>query len=246
LLPVYQERDGFSVEPGDYTVLFGAQAIADILMMAGWTGFMGRSWEEKMGWTSNRQPGDMIFGENVTIVDDPGDPHTYRFGFDYQGRRRRLFPIVQAGALKQLMYDTSTAGKYGKSPTGHDIYSPSIVMETGDGPSDPLEAVKGMGRVLYIPALHYMHVPNRSEGIFTGSSRFSAVLVEDGHVVQPMFSTRVTDTFESVFGSVRVMSSVPVSVNQSNTYGRRSPVALSVPQYVVAEGVKITDCADSF
>ncbi|MCD4848115.1 MAG: hypothetical protein K8R76_07990, partial [Candidatus Aegiribacteria sp.] len=131
-------------------------------------------------------------------------------------------------------------------PTGHNTRSPGIVLNTGDGFEYPLEAVKDMGRVLYIPALHYMNLPSRSKGIFTGSSRFNALLVEDGKVISPIFSTRITDSFQNVLGNVKVISSVSESVNGSNTYGRRMPVAVSVPSYIVAEGVKITDCADSF
>jgi hypothetical protein len=100
--------------------------------------------------------------------------------------------------------------------------------------------------VLYIPALHYMHIPNRSQGIFTASSRFNAMLVDRGRVVRPIYSSRITDSFANVLGNVRTLARRTVSVNQSNTYGRRAPVAASVPAYAVIEGVKITDSADAF
>ena len=246
LLPVYEEHEGTQIEPGEYTVLFGSEAVSEIVNMAAWTGLGGRGWEEKQSWTAKHQPGEPVLGENITLTDDPCDPETFRFGFDMCGRKRRLFPLIEKGLLKNLMYDVSTAARYGKKPTAHDIGSTGIVLATGDGPSDPLEAVKGMGRVLWIPALHYMNIPSRSKGIFTGSSRFNAVLVEDGKVVSPIYSSRVTDAFGSVLSNVKVLSSVAESVNGSNTYGRRSPVAVSVPSYIVSEGVKITDCAESF
>lgn len=246
LLPVYENGPGYKVEPGDYTVLFGASALSEIVGMAAWTGLSGRSWEEKQSWTAKSSPGQAILGENISLADDPGNPETFMFGFDNSGRKRRIFPLVGNGDLLSLMYDSGTAAKYGKEPTGHDTGSPSLVMDTGFGPADPLEAVRGMGRVLYIPALHYVNIPSRSKGIFTGSSRFNAVLVEDGEIVSPIFSTRITDSFQNVLGRAAVISSVSESVNGSNTYGRRTPVAMSVPSYMVSEGVKITDSADSF
>ncbi|MCP4162453.1 MAG: hypothetical protein GY760_20475 [Deltaproteobacteria bacterium] len=103
-----------------------------------------------------------------------------------------------------------------------------------------------MGRILYIPALHYLNLPNPNKGIFTGSSRFNALLIEDGEIISPILSSRITDTFQSVLNSVRKISSESVSVNLSNTYGRRFPVAYSVPSYIISEGIKITDCAESF
>lgn len=246
LLPVFEKEGGFKPEPGEYTVIFGASAISEIMSMAAWTGLNGRGWEEKQSWTSKNKPGEKILGDNISLVDDPGNPETFMFGFDMCGRKRRIFPLLGDGEMLNLMYDSGTAAKYGRKPTGHDTGSPSLVMDTGFGPADPLEATKDMGRVLYIPALHYMNIPSRSKGIFTGSSRFNAVLVESGRIVSPIFSSRVTDSFQNVLGNVSVLSSVSESVNGSNTYGRRTPVAMSVPSYMISEGVKITDSADSF
>jgi len=246
LLPVYEEHEGFEVESGEYTVLFGPEAIADIVSMAAWTGLNGRGWEEKMGWTARNAVGDLILGENVTLIDDPSDDNTFRVGFDQSGQRRRPFTVVENGVLRNLMYDSNTAAKYGRKPTGHNTGSLSFVVSRGDGPPSPMEAAAGLGRVLHIPALHYMNLPNRSKGIFTASSRFSAVLVEDGRIVRPIFSTRITDTFQNVLGNVKAISPDLESVNLSNTYGRREPFAMDVPSYMISEGVKITDCAESF
>ena len=100
--------------------------------------------------------------------------------------------------------------------------------------------------VLSIPALHYMNVPNISEGLVTASSRFSATVMRGGQIAAPLLSSRVTDHFKSIFGNVVAVAPNSVSVNVSNTYGRRTPVASSVPAYVLVEDVKITDSADSF
>jgi len=246
LIPVFENNKGYKAEPGEYTVIFGADAISEIISMMAYTGLSGRGWEEKQSWTSRFKPGEMILGEEISVVDDPSNPETFMFGFDMCGRKRNIFPLVADGTLRNLMYDSSTAARYGKNPTGHDTGSPSIVMDTGFGQEDPLDAVRDMGRVLYIPGLHYVNIPSVSKGIFTGSSRFNAVLVEDGKIVSPVFSSRVTDSFQNVLGNVKVVSSVSESVNISNTYERRTPVAMSVPSYFVSEGVKITDSADSF
>ncbi len=246
LVPVYENNGGYKVAPGEYRVAFGAAALAEIVMMATFTGLSGQSWEEKQGWTAKNQIGDLILGENVTIVDDPTDNSTFKFGFDFAGLARKPFSLVENGKLTGLMYDNQTAAKYSKEQTGHSLDSTSVVMKAGDGEKDILEATKGMGKVLYIPALHYVNLPNFSKGIFTGSSRFNAVLIEDGEIKSPIFSSRVTDSFQNVFGNILKISSASASVNESNTYGRRAPVAYSVPTYIISDGVKITDCADSF
>jgi predicted Zn-dependent protease len=246
LLPIYEKIEGCKLEPGEYNVAFGAQALAEVLMMANYTGFFGRSWEEKQGWTAKFKPGDKILGDNVNIVDEPAEDKTCRFGFDFAGKARKTFPVVENGILKALMYDNSTCARYNKPQTGHSTGSISLVMKPGNESENLLESVKDMGKVLHIPALHYLNIPNASQGIFTGSSRFNAVLIEDGKIVGPIFSSRVTDTFSKVFSQIKKIAGVNKSVNLSNTYGRRSPVAFSVPEFIVAEKVKITDSADSF
>ncbi len=246
LLPTYEHVPGFKPEPGEYTVAFGAKALAEMVMMAKYTGFWGRGWEEKQGWTSQNKPGDKILGENFTLIDDPESDQTYRIGFDFAGKLRKRFPVVENGVLQGFMYDASTCARYDKPQTGHSAGSISLVMQPGSDSDNLLEAVKDLGRVLVIPALHYMNIPNASKGIFTGSSRFNALLVENGKIVSPIFSSRVTDTFMSVFSKMVRISRQGKSINLSNTYGRRMPVAYSVPSFIVAEKVKITDSADSF
>jgi len=246
LVAVYENNAGYHVDPGEYTVMFGPLAIAELIQSATWTGFSGRSYEEKQGWTSKNKIGDTVLGKNITIIDDPEDENTFQSAFDYSGKTRKLFPIVENGVLAGLMYDSTAAAKFKKDKTGHDVGATGIVLKTGEGSADYLEAIKEYDKVLFIPALHYINLPNTSKGIFTGSSRFNALLIEKGKVISPILSSRVTDSFQSVFGNVKIISEKAVSVNLSDTYGRRSPVAMSVPSYIVSEGVKITDCAVSF
>ncbi len=244
VIDIYKQP-GHTVKPGEYTILLGAQAISEIIGMLLWSGFEGRKYEDKISWTSENKIGDKILSEKVTIIDDPGNMDTFRFGFDLNGKARDPFAIVKEGKIANIIYDIDTAGKYGKKPTAHNA-SYSIVMKPGEGPECPLEGVKNMGKVLFIPALHYVHIPNQSKGIFTGSSRFSAVLLENGKMVSPIFSSRITDSFQNVLSNIELLSSKSTSINQSSSYGRRMPEAFSVPNYMVSSNVKITDSADSF
>lgn len=245
-LSIYENNEGIRIKPGDYTVMFGEQAVAEIMATVAWTGFFGRGWEEKRTWTSQNTYGEKILGDNITFVDDPSNKETYMFSFDMAGKQRKPFTLIEKGLMRDLMYDQLSAAKYHKTPTGHNTGSMSFVLQVGSGNADPLRATGNMGEVLFIPALHYMNIPNISKGIMTASSRFSATMVRDGKIVAPIFSTRITDTFNNILENVETLSSRSVSVNLSNTYGRRSPLALSVPSYIICRGVKITDCAESF
>ena len=246
LLPVYEGKEPYATETGRLRVLFGTQSIAQLLSLALWGGFFGRTWEEKRSYTAGNKPGDKLFSELVTIVDDPTHPDVFGMPFDFSGKKRRPFTVVENGVFKALLYDSMAAAKYKKKPTGHDLGNTDFVLKPGTGKAGIAGGLEVAGNALYIPHLHYVHMPDPTKGLFTGSSRFNAVRVEEGRFTQPMVSTRVTDTSPSVFSNIVAMSSSSVSQNESNTYGRREPEAMSVPEWMLCDNVRITDVADSF
>lgn len=246
LLPVYERNPGHAARIGRQRVLFGPEAISELAMLALWGGFLGRWYEEKRAFTANLKPGDKLFSELITLVDDPTHPDVFGMSFDAKGRVRRPHVFVEKGIFRSLLYDSSTAAKYGRKPTGHDIDNIDCVLATGTSPAG-LEAGKKLaGDALYIPQLHYIHMPDPTKGVFTGSSRFNAMRLENGEFTAPLFSTRITDSSPSVFSNVVAISSRSVPVNQSSTYGERAPEAVSVPEYLLCDDVRITDVAESF
>ncbi len=246
LLPIYEKNDGYKTEVGRQRVLFGPQAIAELVQLAVWGGFFGRSYEEKRSFTAKNKPGDKLFDEAVTILDDPTNRDVFQMPFDFMGKRRRPFTLVENGIFRGLLYDSLAAAKYGRKPTGHDLGNDDFVLAAGDGKPGLEAGRKLAGDALYIPHLHYIHMPDPTKGLFTGSSRFNAMRLEKGEFTAPIFSTRVTDTCPSVFSNVVAVSSRSVPVNTSHTYGRRTPTAISVPEYLLCNNVKVTDVADSF
>ena len=62
LLSVYENNEGIKLEPGNYKVAFGADAISDIMAMAAETGFNGRAYEENKV-DDQRKISDQILSE---------------------------------------------------------------------------------------------------------------------------------------------------------------------------------------
>lgn len=246
LLSVYENNEGIKLEPGSYKIAFGADALAEIMAMAAETGFTGRAYEEKQGWTTNAKIGDQILSEKITVSDLPENNNTFGYMFDLRGHERKPFVYVKNGKLVNLAYDAPTAAKFKKAPTGHTIETVSIVIEGGKDSDCAIDASKEHGKIIYVPALHYMGLPNPGKGIFTGSSRFNGLLIENGKILGPVFSARITDTFKNVFSNILRISANVQSANISHTYHRRTPMALSVPTLIIADNIKITDSADSF
>jgi predicted Zn-dependent protease len=246
MLPVYEKNPGYRTALGSQRVMFGAQSISQLLTLAIWSGFGGRGWEEKRGFTSGNKPGDKLFSDTVTILDDPTNHNVYRMPFDFKGIVRKTFPLVEQGVFKALLYDSATAAKYGRKPTGHDIGSGDFVFAAGTGNPGIAAGRKLAGDALFIPHLHYIHLPDPARGMFTGSSRFNARRISGGEFTAPMVSTRITDTIPNVLSHVVAVAAKSVLFDVSATYGRRAPEAVSVPEYLICDNVRINDVADGF
>ncbi|MBM3314015.1 hypothetical protein FJY70_05445, partial [candidate division WOR-3 bacterium] len=116
MLPVYEGHSGYKTHTDRQRVMFGPQAVSELLGLAIWGGFVGRMWEEKRAFSSGLRPGDRLFPECVTIADDPTNPNVFGMPFDFKGHRRRPRVICDQGILKAVLYDSNTAAKYKRQP----------------------------------------------------------------------------------------------------------------------------------
>jgi predicted Zn-dependent protease len=246
MLPVYEKNAGFKTGIEHQRVMFGPEAVSELLGLSIWGGFVGRMWEEKRAFSSNLKPGDRLFPESVTIADDPTNPSVFGMPFDFKGHRRHPRVICDKGILKEVLYDSATAAKYKRQPTGSDLGNDDFCLSGGTAPAGIEEGRKLAKDALYIPHLHYIHMPDPTKGMFTGSSRFNARLIKDGEFTAPLLSSRVTDTIPSVFKGIVAISSRTIPWNVSSTYDRRTPTAMSIPEYIICDNVRISDVADSF
>jgi predicted Zn-dependent protease len=246
LLPIYASTPGYRTALGHQRVLFGPRAIAALVELAVWGGLTGRGWEEGRAFTAGKPFGELLFSPTVTLIDDPTNPQVFRMPFDLKGQVRRPFPLVEAGVFRGLIYSAGAAAKYRRSPTGHHGVSPDLTFAPGEAPAGLTAGLALAGDALYIPHLHYIHMPDPSRGQFTGSSRFNALRVEGGQLTAPLLSSRITDTVPAVLSSVLAVAARTVPVNVSDTYSRRAPQAISVPEYLLCEAVRISDVAESF
>ncbi len=125
----------------------------------------------------------------------------------------------------------------------------SLVLR-GSEPVDLLAALAASPRdrdLLYVPFLHYTNIVNPTEGLFTGSSRFGALLLKkDGSVMIP-YNMRLTQSVLNVFGDkVAWLSQKTVPYNTSHSYGARNPTAIIVPQLMRVNDLEISHSNASF
>ncbi|HOE34216.1 MAG TPA: metallopeptidase TldD-related protein [Anaerolineaceae bacterium] len=250
LVRQYSEQPAVQLPLGKYTVVFGAAAVGDIVDMFNWYGPNGGMMKRGYSFLSEEQLGQQVFSPQFTLVDDPRRLETYPVTRDLMGKRREPFPLFEKGVFKACFWEQDDADEFGAEPTGHTVYHNNFVLAGGDEPAANLEELAALPRdedILYIPYLHYMNVVNPTAGMFTGSSRFGALLLRKDGTISVPYNVRVTQTFEELFGErLAWLSREQVAHNTSHSYGLRNPRAVVVPRFTCVKDVEISHSNSSY
>jgi predicted Zn-dependent protease len=256
LVEHYQHDTPQQLPLGKYDIVFGPAAIATLLNFTNRIGFNGGSMKRGFSFLKEDQVGKQVFSAAFTLTDDPNRLETYPFRRDFTGIPRKQFPIFEKGVFQGFTWTQDDADEFGAQPTGHTVAHKSLVLSPGNGgtehssPVASLEALVGMpreGDTLYIPFLHYSNIVNPSKGIFTGSSRFGALLLKaDGTVAVP-YNVRLTQSLLDIFGErVAWFSQQSVVYNTSMSYAGRNPAAVIVPSFICVKDVEISHSNASY
>ena len=199
-----------TVEAGDYPVVLEEYAVVDITDMLGYLGFSALAVQEGRSFV---EPGRRIGSDLVTIFDDGSDPNGLPMSFDYEGVTKQRVPMVDAGVCREVVYDSQTAARAGRSSTGHGLPAPNpwgpfplnAVMSAGTTPRD--ELIRGLDRGLLVTRFHYTNVVHPKLAIVTGMTRDGTFLVERGEIVGPVRNLRFTQSYLDALAGVSAVSS---------------------------------------
>lgn len=232
------------LKPGEYDVIFASHAFADLTNYMGYLTYHGESfqYEQSMLQKDKHKIGSKLFGDNITITDDPTNPEIlFARPVGTNGVARHAFPLIEEGVLQSMFYsDKDTCDRFSME-VNNDFSVSSLVVNTGEGPSDFNEMVKSCVRpTIYIPFIHYMNFTNAAKGEFTGTSRFGTFLLENSKIQSHLFNLRINDSFMRIFNNVEWLSQKMAHVNTSDTYGMRMASSIACPKFVKVNKVKIT------
>jgi len=124
-----------TIDSGDVPVILTPAASA-ILILTLWLGLDGKN--VLLGASPlAKKRGEAIADERFSLIDDPlidFAPHSSRF--DGEGVARRRTPLIEAGVVRNFLYDLDTAGRAGVQSTGHgpDRAPSNLLIPAGDTP----------------------------------------------------------------------------------------------------------------
>ena len=198
-----------SVPAGDYPVVLEEYAVVDITDMLGSLGFNALAVQEERSFV---EPGRRIGSDLVTIVDDGADRHGLPMAFDYEGVPKQRVSMVEAGICRDVVYDSQTAARAGRTSTGHGLPAPNpwgpfptnALMSAGTTSRD--ELVGGLDRGLLVTRFHYTNVIHPKLAMITGMTRDGTFLVEGGRIVGPVRNLRFTQSYLDALAGVTAVS----------------------------------------
>jgi len=197
------------VEAGEYTVVLGEYAVAEVLEYLAFMAFSGLAIEEERACV---ELGQQAFGSNVTIWDDGRDPTGIPTAIDFEGVSKRRVDLVSEGIARETAHDSATAHRAGVPRTGHGLPAPNtfgplcwnLFMAPGTAPRDAL--LDGVERGLLISRFHYVNIVHPKKGILTGMTRDGTFLIEDGAVAGPVRNLRFTQSIPDAFSRISAIS----------------------------------------
>ncbi len=190
----------FDIDPGRYTVVMEPSAVLDILGYL-WYDFAATAHQDKMTALLGKV-GKMVFGENISVVDDVFHPLQSGAPFDGEGVPRKKVELVEAGVVKNLVFGRRAAfnrkaeSHAAGEPTGHGLLQPSpegeypLNIVIAGGTTSLADMVATTDRGIYLTRVWYVRQVDPQEQIVTGMTRDGTFLIEGGRIVRPVKNLR--------------------------------------------------------
>lgn len=193
------------VDPGEYSVVLDHYAVDDILGALSLYGMGAQAVQERRSWM-NGLMGASAMSPSVSIWDDGADIAGWPVPFDTEGMPRQWSNIVTEGVVGEPVHNSYTAGKEGKTSTGHQVnfggapYATNLFMKPGNQTTE--ELIASTKRGLYITRFHYTRLSHNKGCVMTGMTRDGTFLIENGRISHPVKNLRFTQSYVDALAGV--------------------------------------------
>lgn len=198
------------IKTGKYPVVF-RDDIATEILGAFLSVFSGEAALKKLSNLVNKE-NTKVFGDNITIVDDPFDDQAlFKVPFDDEGVPCAKKNIVENGVFKTFLHSQKTANHFGVLPTGNgfkmgasiSVGPCNLKLENGTLSRDEIIATIDKG--VFITSVQGLHAGlNPISGSFNVQS--SGYLIENGKISKPITLFVTSGNFFEMFNAVELIS----------------------------------------
>jgi predicted Zn-dependent protease len=222
------------IDPGEYEVILEPYAVSELLSFLGYLGLHALAVQEGRSFLCNEFGKKMVDGK-VTIYDDGLDPGGLQIPFDFEGTPKQRVIFFEGGVAKEVTYDSFTAGREGKSSTGHGLIAPNtegpipINLFMKEGESSLEEMIRSVRRGIYVTRFHYTNVVEPMKAVLTGMTRDGTFLIEEGEVKGPIKNLRFTESILRALSRVSAISKERRICSEGTVYSRRFVTGVVAP-----------------
>lgn len=202
-----ESADPEDIDPGEYEVILEPQAVSEMMAFFQWYGPNARIYHEKSSYLSDKM-GEKVFGDNITLIDDPFHELVFPMPFDFEGYPKKKTVFVENGILKNIAYDSYYANKYKMENTGHALPAPNTLgpiplhLYIAPGDKTRKEMIKSVKKGLLVTRLWYVRVLNPKALNITGMTRDGTFLIENGEIVRPVKNLRFNQSIPEALKNV--------------------------------------------
>src|SRR5262245_30089165 len=198
-----KSRKPRALEPGNSTVILEPRPAARFLSLMLFA-LSARAAEEGRSFMSGAERGQTklgqkVFGDNITIRSDVGNPILRQTPIGPDGLAARPITWVEKGVVKNLFYDRFWAKKQNKPFTPASPFM-SLAMEGGDATLDQM--IKSTRRGLLVSFFWYIRPVEQMTLLNTGMTRDGLFLVENGEIAGPVQNFRWNDGPARAFNKI--------------------------------------------
>ncbi len=235
--------------PGEYPVVFEAQAVGWLCDLLAACAFNGLAHAEGRGALDGRL-GDAVAAPAINLSDLPRSPRTLPRSFDAEGTHKAPLPLIRDGVAQGVAHDLRSAAIAGAATTGHALapggdpagpHPTNLVLE-GGGATDETELCAPVERGVYVTRLWYANVVRPKETLITAVTRDGTFLIEDGRVTRPLRDLRLTDSVLRILERTQALARDQLLASDGEFYGRRFAFGVVCPA-LRADAVRFTGAA---
>lgn len=202
-----ESKDPEGGEPGAYDVILEPQAVSELMAFFQFYGPNARLYHEQASCLSGKIS-EQVFGENITIIDDPFHELVFPMPFDYEGFPKKKLTIIENGVLKHICYDSYHAHRFGAENTGHALPAPNTMgpiplhLYVAPGDKTKEEMIGSIKKGILVTRLWYVRVLNPKALNITGMTRDGTFLIENGKVTKPLKNMRFNQSIPEALHNV--------------------------------------------
>ena len=198
------------IEPGNYEVILGHEAVSTILVFLGVYGFNAKS---KIDGMSPINIDENQFDSQINIFDTPEDNESIGFKIDASGSKKKNLEVVKDGVSKSYFHTRRTAKELSAENTFHELFGwgenfggIGTNIKLSEGNVSQEEMIKSVKKGIYINEFWYCRVLDPITQVVTGLNRNGSFLIENGKIVKPIGRLRFTQSFMASLAPGNVLS----------------------------------------